>query len=169
MNGKNPAKGLLAAAAVLAMAAASTGADDGNLTQRVRIEQSKSAFQLKLEQIEERARQRAASQRGESAARSPAAVDLGDSGESLRLTPIDPTEFPREMTPPQSAERLESEQAYDRRQLEILDQRQQRRALRIESPAQRSSPIGAYARERSEQVRFRSQNQQQSLQRKLRP
>ena len=171
MNAKNRAKGPLAASVLVALAVvvARAGADDGNLTQRARIEQNKSAFELKLEQIEESARQRAAAERRESAAQGPAPVDLGSSGESLRLTPIDPTQYPPPSTLSESEGRLEAEQSYDRRQREILDQRQQRRALRSESPVVRSSPIDSYARDRGEQVRFRSENRQQTLQRKLRP
>lgn len=181
MNVKNPAKApctvRLPAAQVtfvtlvtLAVAAAPRAdADDGNLTQRVQIEQSKSVFELKLEQIEESTRQRAAEKRRESAAPPPEPVDLGDADESLRLTPIDPIDSPPPATLPESAARLETEQAYDRRQREILDQRQQRRALRIDSPVVRPHAIGAYARERSESVRFRSESRQQTLQRKLRP
>ncbi|MDX1434686.1 MAG: hypothetical protein R3286_19750 [Gammaproteobacteria bacterium] len=183
MNVKNPAKApcaarptaaaatlatLVSVAALAVVAAPRAGADDGNLTQRVHIEQSKSAFELKLEQIEESTRQRAAEQRREGAARPLEPVDLGDADESLRLTPIDPIESPPASLS-ESAAGLETEQAYDRRQREILDQRQQRRALRIDSPVVRSNAIGSYARERSDSVRFRSESRQQTLQRKLRP
>ena len=146
-------------------------ADDGNLTQQVQIEQSKSAFQLKLEQIEAGARQRAAASRA--AAPQPAAVDLGGSDESMRLEPVDPVgpDLGPDlgMDTQESALRLQAEQAYERDQQFILEQRQQREALRLDSPVLRSSPAGGYARERSDRVRIQSQNKQQAVQRKLRP
>jgi len=175
MNVKNSAKHPQAATAALAVAVllASAGAagDDGNLTQQVRIEQSRSAFELELEQIEARARARSdAASTG--VQWQPTPVDLGDSADSLRLAPIEP-DGPDgnalSMGVSESARRLQAEQAHDRNQRFILDQRQQRRALRAQSPVERSNTIGSYARNRGERVRFQSQNKQQSFQRKLRP
>lgn len=178
MNAKKSAKAaraptaarVILAAAVLPLCAAL--ADDGNLTQQVRIEQSKSEFQLQLEQIAARARQRAAAAAAEDSGARPARVDLGDSGDSLRLEPIGPI-GPIQGAPPDealdAARRLELEQAYDRDQRWILDQRQRRAALRADSPGPGSGGIGSYARARQDRVRFQTENRQQAVQRKLRP
>ena len=180
MNGKKPAKAVRASttaraplvslatlAAVMATGAAL--ADDGNLTQQVRIEQSKSQFQLQLEQIEARARQRAAAAAAGNPGARPARVDLGDSGDSLRLEPIDVGDPALPTQSLDSARELELKQAYDRDERWILDQRQRRDALRADSPVIRSNGIGAYARERQDRVRYQTENRQQAVQRKLRP
>ena len=186
MNRKSRAKRRLSAGILLAAAACpvppGAGADDGNLTQRVRIEQHKSNFQLMLEQVRESSRQRAAAaQRGAEpprGARSTAtdlgtdlATDLGDSTQSVRLDPgsvTGPVPGDRE---PESARRLRAKQAYDRDQRRILDNRQRRSALIARSrnvgPVG-SAASGSFAAKRREMVRFKSQNQRLSVQRKLR-
>ena len=160
----------LAAAVAAVVSVCGAFADDGNLTQQVRIEQSKSQFQLQLEQIAARARQRAAAAAAaEDSSGRPARVDLGDSGDSLRLEPVGPIDGAPPDEALDTARRLELEQAYDRDQRWILDQRQRRAALRADSPGPRFDGIGSYARERQDRVRFQTENRQQAVQRKLRP
>jgi hypothetical protein len=174
MNAKYRAKhpmGLAAAlAAVLALttslASLCARADDGNLTLQVHIQQHKSRFQLMLEQVQERASRRAALGHASPATRAAASTptDIGDSSQSMRLESIivaDPSPLQMDQ---ESMLQFRAQQAYDRDQQSILDHRQQRRAL-LAGPR-----IGAdrFATTRNELVRFDAQNQQQSLQRKLR-
>lgn len=182
MNAKSRAKCRLPAGILLAAAAClvppGAGADDGHLTQQVRTEQHKSNFQLMLEQVQESSRRRAAAAQrgaeprrgGRSTAASPA-MDLGDSTQSVRLDPGSVTgRVPGDLEP-ESARRLRARQAYDRDQRRILDNRQRRGALIARSrnvgPAG-SAGSGSFAAKRREMVRFKSQNQRLSVQRKLR-
>lgn len=162
-------------AVVLAVAVCSlslaAGADDGNLAQQVRIEQHRSNFQLMLEQVQESARRRAAAarERGEIPRDGRAtATDLGDSAQSLRLDPVGVTAPALGELEPESARRLRADQAYERDQRRILDERQRRSALIAGS--RNAGPAGSrsFSVKRREVVRFDSQNQRQSLQRKLR-
>lgn len=171
MNTKFPAKRSLAVtAAALAAVIASTGvaADDAGLTQRVQTEQNKSAFQQKLERIQESARQRAAAS-DEGAPEQPAPVDMGDGGVSLPIEPVVPSTVPPSPIGPQSTPQQQAEQDYERGQSFTLEQRQQRRALRPQSPVFESDNFRSDARNRREQSRVRSENKQQRLQQKLRP
>ena len=157
-----------AAGATLVLASAATAADDGNLGQQLRIEQSKSRFQLMLEQVRESARLRAAEQRARAEApqgiRVPA--DPMESSESVRLD-IDPVTDPSfQEIEPESARRLRAEQAYERDQRRILDQRQRRSAL--VSRGRPTAGAGGYAERRARMVRFRTQDRRLSVQRKLR-
>lgn len=148
----------------------SVAADDGNLAQQLRVQQQKSRFHLMLEQVQQRASQRAVA--GQAAAfrqaSSPSSVGLektlGNWTESLRLHSISPAS-PLQAAPDRTTE-LAAHQAYERAQRRILDYRQQRRALI--AGARRSSSNSFQAR-RGELARFNTQNQRLALQRKLRP
>lgn len=162
----------LIAAVSLAALLASMAAhgDDGYLPQQLRTQQQKSRFQLMLQQVQESARRRAASRQSVSeppADKSPAA-EIGNSSESMRLDPVSVADPPSLNMDPEGAQEFQSRQAYDRDQQRILEYRQQRRALIVESGP--DGPLGAnsYAQSRNELVRSNKQNQQQTLQRKLR-
>ena len=169
MNAKYRAKdrgrlvGALAIAALLLTV--SVAADDGNLAQQLRVQQQKSRFQLMLEQVQQRARQRAVA--GQAAAprqsSSPSPVALGDWTESVRLRTISPG-APMQAAYDSKTE-LAVQQAYERDQRRILDYGQRRRALIAGARTSRSNSFQA---KRAELVRFKIQNQRQSLQRKLR-
>jgi hypothetical protein len=164
-----PAGIIVLATAWLALPGA--GADDGNLTQQMRIEQHKSNFQLMLEQVQESARQRAAATQGPAepprGARA-AAADLGDSTQSVRLAPGRVRDPVLRSLQPESARRLRVKQAYERDQRRILDLRQRQSALIARSRNVGSTGPGSFAAKRREMVRFKSQNRRLSLQRKLR-
>ena len=141
-------------------------AEDGNLSQQLRIQQHKSQFQLMLEQVQHRARQRA--EAGGAAAPSysgsPSPAGLGDWTQSPRLDPIAIATPATPHAGPDTTAGLAARQAYERDQRRILDHRQQRRALIAGAARTNSYPI-----KRRELVRFNAQNQRQTLQRKLRP
>lgn len=170
MNAKSRAKhrlfipGVLIIAVILVSSGAD--ADDGNLQQQLRKEQQKSEFELKLEQVRESARQRAAE--GRAPAEAPVPRDLGEQSESVRLDAAG-THAPAasDLEPP-SARRLRESQAYERDQRRYLDERQRREGLVAGSRA--TGPAGARssAIERRALTRSRSQNRRQTLQRKLR-
>jgi hypothetical protein len=177
MTEKRPAKaprrsrGIAALMAITLTCGALPGsalADFDGLNQQLRMEQQKSRFQLMLEQVQESARRRARQAPAESVASVPASpqVDLGNGTESVRLDAVSVGELPPQ-TDAAWARRLEVEQARERDQRGILDQQQQRQSL---IAGARTSPgdLGRYASKRRELVRFRSQNQRLSLQRKLR-
>lgn len=174
MNGKITAKHCTRLSAALALTlplvSLDVAADFGNLEQALAIQQNKSGFQLMLEQVQARARQRAAAAPTSSAAKIPSVekISLGDDTETLRLTPlpvVGPEVFEIE---PSSLQRLRAEQAYERDQRRILDYRQQTRALT--GDLREAGPVGTdrYATRRSELVRFNTQNKRLSVQRKLR-
>ena len=178
MNGKYPAKTRLHLAALATVGLVFAGsliprgatADFGHLSQQQRIQQHKSRFQLMLEQVQESARQRAAAARTTSATPVDPSmpVGLGDWTESMRLDPVTVTDPVTRDLESESTRRLRAKQAHDRDQRRILDHRQQRRAL-IAGP-RTAGPSGAasFAAKRREVVRFQSQTQRLSLQRKLR-
>lgn len=170
MNGKCPAKtraGLAAAVCLSAwLAPAWVSADFDDLNQPLRIEQQKSRFQLMLEQVQERARQRAATRSASlEQARSADPVGLGDWSESLRLDSMAVTEPAPLGLDPQPERRLRAEHAYERRQRQTLDQRQQRDALIVGAGVR--DPADSYATKRRSLVRFKSQDARLNLQRKL--
>ena len=146
-------------------------ADDGNLAQQLHIQQHVSRFQLMLEQVQARARQRAAI--GQAAtpgyARSSRATDAGDRTPSLRLNPITVTRPAMPRIDPDATLRLGAWQAYERDQRRILDHRQQRRALIAGGHTPGSMGVDGFQVKRRERVRFNAQNQRQTLQQKLRP
>ncbi len=174
MNGKYRAKPGPRLAAALSLTVwlipLSVTADDGNLTQQLHTQQQQSRFQLMLEQVAESARQRAAAAQSTPATRAGPAtpIDLGDWAESLRLEPVGVTGPVLPGTETETARRLQARQAYERDQQRILDHHQQRRALI--AGARTSNPVGAgsFGTKRRELVRYNTQNQRQSLQRKLR-
>jgi hypothetical protein len=179
MNGKFPAKMRTSlAAALVPMALALTGwliplpasADFGDLSQPLRVQQQKSRFQLMLEQVQESARQRAAAMGTTSVERTSRStpVGLGDWTASLRLDPTTVTgPVPRRIDP-EAQRRLRAEQAYERDQRRILDHRQKRHALVVGSRSRGPAGLDIYAEKRRNLVRYRSQNQRLTLQRKLR-
>lgn len=146
-------------------------ADDGNLTQQLHIQQQKSGFQLMLEQVQERARRRAVAGPASATADAPAVAksDLGDRTQSVRLAPIALTDPMARDADEESLQRLRARQAFERDQQRILDHRQQRRALIADPDIAGPAGIDAYAIKRRELVRYNTQQQQQTLQRKLRP
>ena len=173
MNGKYRAKRRARLAGALALAGwlnpLSATADDGNLTQELRVRQTMSRFQLMLEQVQARARRRAAARQTGPAtpAGPPTPVNLGDGAESVRLHPVTVTDPVAIAIAPRTLRRLRAEEAYERDQQRILDQRQQRRALVI--GARTGGPLGVdFATKRRALVRYNIQSQQLSLQRKLR-
>lgn len=175
MNTKLAAKRSLAVtAAVVAavMVGARVAAADAGVTQRVQTEQNKSAFQQKLERIQESARQRAAAS-AEAAREQPVPADMGDGGVSLPIEPVTPSGPPPSPIGPQSTPEQQAERDYQRNQSSALEQRQQRRALRSPPPPVRSdefgSGYGSSRRDLREQQRVQSENEQQRLQQKLRP
>jgi hypothetical protein len=174
MNGKYRAKSCTRLAAALSLTLwlipLSVTADDGNLTQQLHTQQQQSRFQLMLEQVAEGARQRAAAAQSTPApnAGSATPIDLGDWAESLRLEPVGVTGPVLPGTRTETVRRLQARQAYERDQQRVLEHRQQRRALiagaRISNPA----GAGNFGAKRRELVRYKAQNQRQSLQRRLR-
>ena len=145
-------------------------ADDGNLTQQLHIQQHKSRFQLMLEQVQGRARQRAAA--GQTATSSYAGssvpTDLGDWTQSMRLHPVTVNELATPQVDPDNSPRLWAQQTYERDQQRTLDHRQQRRALIAGARTRGAIRANSFQAKRRELVRFDAQNQRQSLQRKLR-
>ena len=143
-------------------------ADDGNLSQQLHTQQQQSRFQLMLEQVAKSARRRAAAAPSAPASHAdPAArIDLGDWAESVRLQPVSVTDPASPDS--QAARRFQARQARDRDQQRILHHRQQRRALIAGGRTAGPLAIGSFAAKRRELVRYKAQNQRQSLQRKLR-
>jgi hypothetical protein len=187
MNGKYSAKVRVSLAVALApmglalVGLALTGwliplsvtADFDNLGQQLRVQQQKSRFRLKLEQVQESARQRAATVGTASTASIERAgpstpVGLGGWTTSPRLHLSTVTEPVQRDTDPKSARRLRARQAYERDQRRILDHRQQRHALIAGSRTRGPAVLDSYAEKRRNLVRYRSQNQRLSLRRKLR-
>jgi hypothetical protein len=174
MNAKYRAKHRIQRAAALlvtvCLVPAQVTADDGNLAQQLRSQQHKSRFQLMLEQVQERARQRAA--RGHVATRADADTStpaaLGDWSQSVRLDPITVTGPGSRKFKPDQAFRLPARQAYERDQRRILDHRQQRRALITGLRTGGPVALNSFQAKRRELARFNTQNQRQILQRKLR-
>ena len=174
MNANFQAKGRgrLAGALVLSvwLIPQTVTADDGNLTRQLHIQQQKSRFQLMLEQVQGRARQRAAA--GQTAASRHAGssppTDLGDWTQSPRLDPITVNELATPRVDPDNSARLWAQQAHERDQQRILDHRQQRRALIAGARTRGAIRANSFQLKRRELVRFDAQNQRQSLQRKLR-
>ena len=174
MNAKYRAKQRVQLATVLLVTVwlvpAQVTADDGNLAQQLRIQQHKSRFQLMLEQVQERARQRAAhghvATRADVDTSTPAA--LGDWSQSVRLDPVSVTGPGLRKFNPDQAFRLQARQAYERDQRRILDHRQQRRALISGLRSGGSTGLNSFQAKRRELARFHTQNQRQILQRKLR-
>lgn len=174
MNAKYRAKPPRRRAAVLALTASLVpfwaAAEDGGITQQLRVQQHKNRFQLMLEQVQAQARRRAALENNASARAATVSppTDLGDATESMRLKSMPVTEPARLSIDPENAAEFRTRQAYERDQQRILDQRQQRRAL-IAGP-RTGSVIGtdSFSANRNELVRFNTQNQKQRLQRKLR-
>ena len=148
----------------------SVTADVDDLAQTLRSQQQKSRFQLMLEQVQASARQRAAVVRTTPAAQahSPKPTMLGDWTQSVRLNPVTVTEPVPRLIVPASTARLRNRQAYERDQQRILEYRQQRRALIAAPRAGVPVAFDGYAHKRRELMRYRRQDQQQSLQRKLR-
>ena len=173
MNGIYRPKFRVRRAAALSLAAwlmpLSVTADDGNLTQLLHAQQQQSRFQLMLEQVAKSARQRAAAAPSAPASRAGAAtrIDLGDWAESARLRPVTVTDPVSPQMEAKSTRRVQARQAHDRDQQRILHQRQQRRAL---IAGGRTGPLGidSFGAKRRQLVRYKAQNQRQSLQRKLR-
>lgn len=174
MNAKYRAKQRVQLAAFLLvtlwLVPAQVTADDGNLAQQLRIQQHKSRFQLMLEQVQERARQRAA--RGHVATRADADTStptaLADWSQSVRLDPVSVTGSESRKFDPGQTLRLKARQAYERDQRRILDHRQQRRALISGLRTGGPTGLNSFQAKRRELARFNTQNQRQILQRKLR-
>ena len=174
MNAKYRAKQRVQLVAVLLVTVwlvpAQVTADDGNLAQQLRIQQHKSRFQLMLEQVRKRARQRAAhghvATRADADTSTPAA--LGDWSQSVRLDPVGVTGSGSRKIDPDQTRRLKTRQAYERDQRRILDHRQQRRALISGLRSGGSTGLKSFQAKRRELARFNTQNQRQILQRKLR-
>lgn len=174
MNAKYRAKQRVQLAAVLLVTVwlvpAQVTADDGNLAQQLRIQQHKSRFQLMLEQVRERARQRAAhghvATRADADTSTPAA--LGDWSQSVRLDPVSVTGPGSRKVGPDQTLRLKARQAYERDQRRILDHRQQRRALISGLRTGGPTGLNSFQAKRRQLARFNTQNQRQILQRKLR-
>lgn len=174
MNAKYRAKQRVQLAAFLLVTVwlvpAQVTADDGNLAQQLRIQQHKSRFQLMLEQVQERARQRAA--RGHVATRADADTStptaLADWSQSVRLDPVSVTGPGSRKFNPDQTFRLKARQAYERDQRRILDHRQQRRALISGLRTGGPTGLNSFQAKRRELARFNTQNQRQILQRKLR-
>ena len=174
MNGKYRPKLRMRQVAAVSLAAwlipSSVTADDGNLTQQLRVQQQQSRFQLMLEQVAKSARQRAAAAPSAPASHAGAAtpIDLGDWAESARLQPVTVTGPESPQMEAESTRRVQARQARDRDQQRILHQRQQRRALI--AAGRTGGPLGvdSFGAKRRQLVRYNRQNQRQSLQRKLR-
>ena len=145
-------------------------ADDGNLTQQLHFQQHMSRFQLMLEQVQARARQRAAKgQAATPSAKSLSPTGVADWTPSLGLAPITVSKPAMPRIDPDATLRLEARQAHERDQRRILDHRQQRRALSAGGPTLGAMGADSFQVKRRELVRFNVQNQRQTLQRKLRP
>jgi hypothetical protein len=142
-------------------------ADDGNLDQQLRMQQQENRFQLKLEQVREQARRRAAAAQSVRAQRPEAAspMDMGEPDQSMRLATITVSAPASPSIDAQDAARIQTQQDHERDQQRILDQRQQQRAL---IAGDRLGAEDRYAAKRGELVRFKTQSRRQSLQRKLR-
>lgn len=172
MNVKYRAKHPLRRVAALVLTAALVPlwatADDGGLSQQLRVQQHKSRFQLMLEQVQQQARRRAL-RVDSSATAAPAStlVDVGVATESMRLEPISVFDPPSLQIDQENTVQFRAEQAYDRDQQRILEYRQQRRAL-IAPRTGSAIGVSSFAANRNELVRSNTQNQKQSLQRKLR-
>lgn len=177
MNGKYPAKTRAGLAVVsLAgltmtgwLAAASVSADFDDLSQQLRIQQHKSRFQLMLEQVQESARQRATTRTPSVERAGPSApVGLGDWTESLRLDSATVSEPVPLGIAAKSKRRLRARQSYERKQRHILDQRQRRDALIAGSRTRGPAGTDNFSAKRRNLVRYRTENQRLTLQRKLR-
>jgi hypothetical protein len=174
MNGKCRPKTHVPRAAALLLAAwlipLSVTADDGNLARQLRAQQQQSRFQLMLEQVAESARQRGAAAPSAPAPRAAGAapMDLGDWAESARLRPVTVTGPASPQAEVESAHRARARQAHDRDQQRILHQRQQRRGLIAAGRTGGSPGISSFGAKRRQLVHYNTQNQRQSLQRKLR-
>ena len=177
MNGKCSAKhragvAEIVPAALVVLAACSmplsASADFSNLNQQLHIQQQKSRFRLMLEQVQESAQRRGAVRPAPATrADSSKPTGLGDWTQSLRLHPVSVTDPVSRATVSASTARFRARQAYERDQQRILEHRQQRHAL---LGARRTGAPGAansYAHKRRALVRYRRQNQKQSLRRKL--
>ena len=173
MNGNYRAKPRTRPAAALLLMVwlipPSVTADDGNLAEQLRTQQKTGRFQLMLEQVAERARQRAAAQPAATKQAGPSRrIDLGDWTESVRLQPVsmtEPVSLKGEVT---ATRRFRARQAYERDQQRSLHHRQQRRAL-IAAPRTRGAIVSdSFGTKRRELVRYNVENQRQALQRKLR-
>lgn len=169
MNAKFRAKHgcCLVTALAVWLVAVGAPADDGNLDQQLGRQQQKSRFQLKLEQVQEQARRRAAAAQSVRAPQ-PEAVsprDMGEPDQSMRLAPITVTAPPSPGIDAYDAASIQTQQSHERDQQRILDQRQQQRAL---IAGDRVGAEDRYAAKRGEIVRFKTQSQRQILQRKLR-
>jgi hypothetical protein len=166
---KHPIRLALTLSVAMLLACVDANADDGNLTQQLEIQQQKSQFQLKLQQVQEQARQRAAAGQGASAGTSaspPANID--DATDSARLNPISVGDTPSIDVDPQRTQEFQAEQAYERDQQRILENRQQRSALLEGSRPDGPGGADDFANRRENLNRFKSQDRQQALQRKLR-
>jgi hypothetical protein len=145
-------------------------ADDGNLIQQLRIQQHMSRFQLMLEQVQARARQRLATgQAVTPRAGSLSPTDAGDWTPSLGLDPITVSKPAMPRIDADATLRLGARQAHERDQRRILDHRQQRRALTAGAHTLGAMRADSFQVKRRELVRFNAQIQRQTLQRKLRP
>lgn len=153
-----------ALALVLGFAPVWASADDGNLSQPLRIQQQKSRFQLMLEQVQESARRRAA-QAPTARVGAPDSPAINARTESVRLDPVSVTDSSTTGFDSDSDGRLRKQQAFERDQQRILNHRQRRRAL---IGAGRHPGANSFAAKRGELARYNAQNQQQSLQRRLR-
>jgi hypothetical protein len=167
---KNPKLGAGALALLAWLASSYAAADDGYLTQPLQIQQHKSAFQLKLEQVEQQARRRAAAGHAARSAQTNAAAstDLGSPDQSMRLTPLAVADSMTSSIGPDDAERINGQQTFERHQQRILSQRQQRRALVGGPDTVGLGGDSRYAAKRSQLQRFSVQDQRLTLQRKLR-
>ncbi len=174
MNGKYRAKFPVRRAAAMSLTVRLmplwVTADDGNLTHQLHAQQQQSRFQLMLEQVAKSARQRGAVAPSAPASHTSAAtrIDLGDWAESARLQPLTVTDRVSPQLEAESAQRVQARQARDRDRQRTLHQRQQRRALIAR--ARTGGPLGIdrLGAKRRELVRYKTQNQRQTLQRKLR-
>ena len=145
-------------------------ADDGNLTQQLRIQQHTSRFQLMLEQVQARARQRrAAGQAVTPKAGSLSQTGVADWTPSPGLDPITVSKPAMPRIDTDARLRLGARQAHERDQRRILDHRQQRRALGAGARTLGAMRADSFQAKRRELARFNAQNQRQTLRHKLRP